>query len=91
MNLRRTMGKATLVALLVWGLAPRVWACAACYGQQSDSPMASGMNWGIISLLGVILAVLGGLATAFFLLVRKSGSALAFGEEGGPELVVRGR
>jgi len=26
-------------------------ACAACYG-QSDAPMAHGMNWGIMSLLG---------------------------------------
>ena len=39
-------------------------ACAACYG-QSDSPMAEGMNWGIFSLLAMIVVVLGGVA-AFF-------------------------
>ena len=32
-------------------------ACAACYG-KSDSPLASGMNWGIFTLMGVILSVL---------------------------------
>jgi hypothetical protein len=32
-------------------------ACAACYG-KSDSPLASGMNWGIFTLLGVVLTVL---------------------------------
>ena len=36
-------------------------ACTACYG-QSDSPMAAGMNWGIMSLLVVVGSVLGGVA-----------------------------
>lgn len=53
-------------------LAPQsVWACAACYG-QSDSAMAAGMNWGIISLLGMIVAVLGGVAGFFVFLIRRS-------------------
>ena len=52
-------------------------ACAACYG-QSDSPMAAGMNWGIISLLGMIVFVLGAVAGFFvFLLRRAEGSAAA--------------
>ena len=39
-------------------LAPSpLFACAACYG-KSDSPLASGMNWGIFTLMGVILTVL---------------------------------
>ena len=33
------------------------FACATCYG-ASDSPMAQGMNWGIMVLLGFIGAVL---------------------------------
>lgn len=53
-------------------LAPgSAWACAACYG-QSDSSMAAGMNWGIMSLLGVIVFVLGGVAGFFVFLARRS-------------------
>ena len=48
-----------------------LWACAACYG-QSDSPMAKGMNWGIFSLLVVVVFVLGGIATFFVYLAKKS-------------------
>jgi hypothetical protein len=50
-------------------------ACAACYG-QSDSAMAAGMNWGIVSLLGMIVLVLGGVAGFFVFLARRS-SAMA--------------
>ena len=39
-------------------------ACATCFG-ASDSPMAQGMNLGILSLLGVIGFVLMGVV-AFF-------------------------
>jgi hypothetical protein len=55
--------------------ANSIWACAACYG-QSDSPMAAGMNWGIMSLLGMIVVVLGGVAAFFIFLARRS-AALA--------------
>ena len=55
-------------------------ACAACYG-ASDSPMASGMNWGIFSLLGVIVSVLGGVASFFIYLARKSAKAAAASEQ----------
>jgi len=51
-------------------------ACAACYG-QSDSPMASGMNWGILSLLGVILLVLGGVALSFISMARRAAAVAA--------------
>ncbi len=60
------------VLALLAALAPQsAQACAACYG-QSDSPMALGMNWGILSLLVVILSVLGGVAAFFIFLARKS-------------------
>jgi hypothetical protein len=53
-------------------LAPAsLLACAACYG-QSDAPMAQGMNWGILSLLGIIVTVLGGVAAFFISLARKA-------------------
>ncbi len=87
MTTRRTHLLGFLVMLASLGLAPAAQACTACFGQQTDSPMASGMNWGIVSLLVVILGVLAGVATCFFLLIRKSGSPLAFGEPGGPEVV----
>jgi hypothetical protein len=46
-------------------------ACAACYG-ASDSPMAQGMNWGIFSLLVMIVLVLVGVASFFVFLARRS-------------------
>ncbi len=56
------------VALLAM---PRVaLACPVCFG-QSDSPMANAMNLGILALLGVIVAVLGGFATFMVYLGRR--------------------
>ena len=46
-------------------------ACAACYG-ASDAPMAQGMNWGILSLLGVIVSVLAIFAGFFIFLARRA-------------------
>ncbi len=43
-----------------------VLACAACYG-RSDSPLASGMNWGIFTLLGVVITVLVSIAGFFYI------------------------
>jgi hypothetical protein len=51
-----------------------LFACAACYG-ASDSPMAQGMNWGIFSLLGVVVMVLGSIATFFVFIGKKSAAA----------------
>jgi hypothetical protein len=51
-------------ALLALSAQQPVLACATCYG-ASDSPLAQGMNWGILTLLCVIGAVLTGVA-AFF-------------------------
>jgi hypothetical protein len=50
-------------------------ACAACYG-QSDSAMAKGMNWGIASLLVVVVGVLSGITTFFVYVAKRSASAL---------------
>jgi hypothetical protein len=46
-------------------------ACAACFG-QSDSPLAKGMNMGILSLLAVVTFVLGGFVAFFIFLVKRS-------------------
>ncbi len=51
-------------------------ACAACYGNV-DAPMTEGMNWGIFTLLGVIVPVLGGFAAFFIYLIRKSEAVAA--------------
>ena len=51
-----------------------LFACAACYG-ASDSPMAKGMNWGILSLLAVVVMVLGSFASFFVFLGKKAASA----------------
>jgi hypothetical protein len=53
-----------------------LWACAACYGQDSG-PMAQGMNWGILTLLGVIVSVLAGVAGFFIYLANRSAQAPA--------------
>lgn len=63
-----------------WLRAEPVLGCAACYG-QSDSPMAAGMNWGIFSLLGFIVAVLGGVAGFFIFLSRRSRTVPALAQE----------
>jgi hypothetical protein len=48
-----------------------LFACAACYG-QSDSAMAKGMNFGIFTLLGVVVTVLGGIAGFFVYLSKRA-------------------
>ena len=81
---RRCARLLLIAVLFLISVAPRsVQACAACYG-QSDSPLAAGMNWGILSLLVVITSVLGGVAAFFVFLVRKSVAApdIAVGEQG---------
>jgi len=60
-----TMVAATAVLLPSSGLA-----CAACYG-RSDSPLASGMNWGIFTLLGVVVTVLVSIASFFIYIIRR--------------------
>ena len=61
------------LAGLLLGLAfcpTSLWACAACTG-RTDSPLAVGMNWGILTLLGVVLTVLSGVLVFFVHVIRK--------------------
>ena len=62
--------------LVVLSRPESLWACAACYG-QSDSPMAHGLNWGIFSLLLVVALMLGGIASFFVYLARRSATLAA--------------
>jgi len=74
-KLFRKILKAAWIAVALAALAPPpLLACAACYG-QSDSPLASGMNWGIFTLMGVIVTVLATIATFFVYLIRKEAAA----------------
>lgn len=54
-----------------------VFACAACFGTNVDSPLATGMTWGIFTLLGVVVGVLGTIASFFVFLAKKSASVAA--------------
>jgi len=59
----------TLIAVLA---APRLaLACPVCFG-QSDSPMAMAMNSGIMLMVGVFVAVLGGFAAFIIYLMRRA-------------------
>jgi hypothetical protein len=58
-----------------------VLACAACYG-KSDSPLAAAMNWGIFSLLGVVVSVLSCFAAFGVFLVRRAASVNASANPG---------
>ena len=66
----------TILFLVLVALAPaKTFACAACYG-KSDSPLASGMNAGIFTLLGVVLTVLACFALFFVHVIRGNGKTL---------------
>jgi len=64
-----------MLGLLV-AAAPRVHACAVCFG-NTDSNMAHGMLAGVLVLLFVVLSVLGGFVALFVYLARKSAEAAA--------------
>jgi heme/copper-type cytochrome/quinol oxidase subunit 2 len=71
----RQILKTILVAIALAAFAPSpLFACAACYG-KSDSPLANGMNWGIFTLMGVIITVLATIASFFVYVIRKEAAA----------------
>lgn len=74
-----------LLAALFLAAAPQsLQACATCFG-KSDSDLAKAMNWGIVSLLAVVVFVLSGFAAFFIYLARRSAMAAnaeAAGAEG---------
>ncbi|HEY2081865.1 MAG TPA: hypothetical protein VGI88_03705 [Verrucomicrobiae bacterium] len=74
MNLRKLKILAAGILFAAAFQPGSLFACAACYG-ASDAPMAKGMNWGIFSLLGVVTMVLGGIATFFVFIGKKSAAA----------------
>ena len=72
----RTFRKMISAGALAAFLPSPLFACAACYG-RSDDPLAHGINWGIFTLLGIVVLMLGSIATFFFFLIRREASAQA--------------
>ena len=53
-------------------IAPRAaWACPVCFG-QTDSPLASAMNTGIMAMIGVVVTVLSAFAAFIVHLSRRA-------------------
>ena len=70
-----TFRKLPALVPLALAFAPTpLWACAACTG-RTDSLLAVGMNWGIFTLLGVVLTVLSGVLIFFVHVIRKEEAA----------------
>ena len=76
----KPLRKLLLAALFVALVPAKLFACAACYGGNIDSPMTEGMNWGILTLLGVIVPVLGAFLTFLIYAIRKSEALTAAAE-----------
>jgi hypothetical protein len=76
----KTSGRFLKAIFLVPALAAfapsQLFACAACYG-RSDSSLAHGMNWGIFTLMGVIVSVLTCIAVFFVHIIRKEAALVA--------------
>jgi uncharacterized membrane protein (DUF4010 family) len=69
-GIARRLARLTLSAALV--LAPRAaLACPVCFG-QSDSPLAKGVNMGVLFLLGTVTLVLIGFASFMIYLARRA-------------------
>ena len=68
----KAIRQCVLLAALIIAAAPQSGlACATCFG-KSDSDLAKAMNWGILSLLAVVVVVLGGIAAFFIYLARRA-------------------
>lgn len=78
--MKRLLGFKSVLAMLalVSALPHSAMACAMCYANGNvNSPLTKGMNWGIFSLLAVIVCVLGTIASFFIFLARKSAAVNA--------------
>ena len=56
-------------------------ACATCFG-ETDSPLAAGMTWGIIAMIGVAYGVLFSIIGFFIFLIRRASRLAARPVEG---------
>jgi heme/copper-type cytochrome/quinol oxidase subunit 2 len=69
-----------LTAGIALAAAPSALACATCYG-ASDSPLAQGMNWGIMVLLGFVGFVLTAVSSFFVYIVRRASAMEALASQ----------
>jgi len=67
------------VSMVFLGMCVRGSACAACFG-RSDSPLAQGMNWGIITLLVFVLGLWAAFGSFFVFIARRSSKTPLPGE-----------
>jgi hypothetical protein len=67
----RRVSVTALVTTLLAAVPGTALACPVCFG-QSDSPLALGINYGILAMLGFIGSVLLGFATFFIYLMRRA-------------------
>ena len=65
------MIRKTFATVLVVAIPRAALACPVCFG-QTDSPLASATNMGIMVMLGVVGAVLSGFAAFIFHLNRRA-------------------
>jgi len=68
--------RASIAALLVLGMPRLALACPVCFG-NSDAPMASATNTGILFMLGIVAVVLCGFASFFIHLIRRANRVAA--------------
>jgi hypothetical protein len=62
----RALAAATVTGWLLLAAAPAA-ACSVCFGSRDNgSPLVTGARLGVLLLLGVTVAVLGGLTRFFF-------------------------
>ena len=80
--------KISLLVMLALLLPARIFACAACYNGAVDSPLTDGMNWGIFTLLGIVITVLATILVFFIHIIRKSEAMAAKMEEASKPLEV---
>ena len=74
MRLKKTISvRLAAAAALMAALPQPLLACATCFG-KSDSDLARGMNFGILSLLVVVVFVLGSIGAFFIYLARRAAS-----------------
>jgi hypothetical protein len=76
----RILSLTLLTAALVVLLPSKSIACPICFGGDPDSQLAQGMNWAVLTLLGITGGVLSGFIGFIFHLIKRSRQAL--GHEG---------
>jgi hypothetical protein len=72
----KKFSKLVLIAAAAALSPSSLFACATCYG-KSDAPLAHGMNWGIFTLLGIVVLMLSSIATFFVFIIRREAALQA--------------